>query len=63
MLRRYRSDPKHVLKETKMEITEKLSYVEEPIEILGREIRKLRKKEIPMVRIRWSHHRTPREAT
>ena len=36
MLRRYRSDPMHVLKETEMEIIEKLSYVEEPIEILGR---------------------------
>ena len=63
MLRRYRSDPMHVLREIEMEITEKLTYVEEPIEILGREIRKLRKKEIPMVRVKWSHHRTPREAT
>ena len=63
MLRRSRSDPMHVLRETEMEITEKLSYVEEPIEILGREVRKLRRKEIPMVRVKWSHHRTPREAT
>ena len=44
MLRRYRSDPRHVLRESEMEITEKLTYVEEPIEILGREIRKLRRK-------------------
>ena len=63
MLRRYRSDPMHVLRELEMEIIEKLSYVEEPVEILGREIRKLRRKEIPMVRVKWSHHRTPREAT
>ena len=63
MLRRYRSDPMHVLRESEMEITEKLTYVEEPIEILGREIKKLRRKEIPMVRVKWSHHRTPREAT
>ena len=62
MLRRYRSDPMQVMKETEMEITEKLSYVEEPVEILGREIRKLRRKEITMVRVKWSHHRTPREA-
>ena len=34
MLRRYRSDPRHVLKESEMEITEKLSYVEELVEIL-----------------------------
>ena len=63
MLKRYRSDPMHVLKESEMEITEKLTYVEEPIEILGREIRKLRIKEIPMVKVKWSHHQTPREAT
>ena len=63
MLRRYRSDPMHVMKETEIEITEKLSYVEEPVEILGRKIRKLRRKEILMVRVKWSHQRTPREAT
>ena len=63
ILMRYRSDPMHVLREPEMEITEKLTYVEEPIEILGREIRKLRRKEIPMVIVKWSHHRTPREAT
>ena len=63
MLRRHRSDPMHVLRESEIEITEKLTYVEELIEILGREIRKLRKKEIPMVRVKWSHHRTPRAAT
>ena len=63
MLRRYRSDPMHVMRETEMEITEKLSYVEEPVEILGRKIRKLRRKEIPMVKVKCSHHRTPREAT
>ena len=63
MLRRYRSDPIHVLRETEMKITEKLSYVEEPVEILEREIRKLRRKERPMVRVKWSHQRTPREVT
>ena len=63
MLRRYKSDPRHVLRESEMEITENLTYVEEPIEILGREIRKLRRKEIPMVRVKWSNHCTPREAT
>ena len=51
-----------MLKESEMEMTEKLTYVEEPIEILGREIRKLRRKKIPMVKVKWSHHRTPREA-
>ena len=63
ILKRYRSDPMHVLREFDIKITEKLTYVEELIQILGREIKKLRRKEIPMVKVKWSHHRTPREVT
>ncbi|KAL0420772.1 UNVERIFIED_CONTAM: Transposon Tf2-11 polyprotein, partial [Sesamum latifolium] len=62
MLRRYQSDPSHVIREPEIEISEKLTYVEEPTEILDRSIRKLRNKEIPMVKVRWTHH-SPREAT
>ncbi|KAL0332872.1 UNVERIFIED_CONTAM: Transposon Tf2-11 polyprotein [Sesamum calycinum] len=62
MLRRYRSDPSHILREPEIEVSEGLTYVEEPIEILDRSIKKLRNKEIPMVKVRWSHH-SPREAT
>ncbi|KAL0411711.1 UNVERIFIED_CONTAM: putative mitochondrial protein [Sesamum latifolium] len=56
MLRRYRSDPSHVIREPEIEISEELTYVEEPTEILDRSIRKLRNKEIPMVKVRWTHH-------
>ncbi|KAL0285964.1 UNVERIFIED_CONTAM: Transposon Ty3-G Gag-Pol polyprotein [Sesamum calycinum] len=62
MLRRYRSDPSHILREPEIEVSEGLTYVEEPTEILDRSIKKLRNKEIPMVKVRWSHH-SPREAT
>ncbi|KAL0402679.1 UNVERIFIED_CONTAM: Transposon Tf2-11 polyprotein [Sesamum latifolium] len=62
MLRRYQSDPSHIIREPEIEISEELSYVEEPTEILDRSIRKLRNKEIPMVKVRWTHH-SPREAT
>ncbi|KAL0286800.1 UNVERIFIED_CONTAM: hypothetical protein Sangu_2719700 [Sesamum angustifolium] len=62
MLRRYRSDPSHILCEPEIEVLEGLTYVEEPIEILDRGIKKLRNKEIPMVKVRFSHH-SPREAT
>ena len=34
MLRQYRLDPSHTIQESKIEISEKLTYVEEPIEIL-----------------------------
>ncbi|KAL0282322.1 UNVERIFIED_CONTAM: Transposon Ty3-G Gag-Pol polyprotein [Sesamum angustifolium] len=62
MLRRYRSDPSHILHELEIAVSEGLTYVEEPIEILDRSIKKLRNKEMPMVKVRWSHH-SPREAT
>ncbi|KAL0294617.1 UNVERIFIED_CONTAM: Transposon Ty3-G Gag-Pol polyprotein [Sesamum radiatum] len=62
MLRRYPSDPGHVVREPEIEISEELTYVEEPMEILDRIIRKLRNKEIPMVKVGWTHH-SPREAT
>ncbi|KAK4383817.1 hypothetical protein Sango_3116400 [Sesamum angolense] len=62
MLRRHRSDPSHILHEPEIEILKELTYVEEPIEILDQSIKKLRNKEIPMVKIKWSHH-SPREAT
>ncbi|KAL0300420.1 UNVERIFIED_CONTAM: hypothetical protein Sangu_3121700 [Sesamum angustifolium] len=53
---------RHILRELKIEISKELTYVEKPIEILDQSIKKLRNKEIPMVKIRWSHH-SPREAT
>ncbi|KAL0295313.1 UNVERIFIED_CONTAM: hypothetical protein Sradi_6841900 [Sesamum radiatum] len=62
MLQRYRFDPSHILREQEIEVSKGLTYVEEPIEILDRSIKKLRNKEIPMVKVRWSHH-SPREAT
>ena len=36
MLRRYRSDPSHVLRDVEVEISENLSYVEEPVSIIDR---------------------------
>ena len=52
ILRRYRSDPSHVIQEPEVEISEDLTYQEQPIEILDRMVRKLRNKEIPMVKVK-----------
>ncbi|KAL0367515.1 UNVERIFIED_CONTAM: hypothetical protein Sradi_3641600 [Sesamum radiatum] len=62
MLRRYRSDPSHILCEPEVEISEGLIYMKEPIEILDWSIKRLRNKEISMVKVKWSYH-SPREAT
>ena len=44
MLRRYRSDPSHVVYSETIEIRPYLTYEEEPIEILARKVKELRKK-------------------
>ena len=51
MLRRYRSDPSHVICPTEIEINPDMSYEEEPISILAREIKELRNKKIPLVKV------------
>ena len=33
-----------------------MTYVEEPIAILDRQVRRLRSKEIPLVKVLWNHH-------
>ena len=42
MLRRYRSDPNHVIREPDFEVAEDMTYVEKPVEILKRQVRSLR---------------------
>ena len=56
MLRRYRSDPSHVVQAGEIEVSDNLSYVEEPVQILDRKQRQLRNREIPMVKVLWKNH-------
>ena len=51
MLRRYRSDPSHVINPSEVEIQSDLSYEEEPIRILAREVKELRNKRVPIVKV------------
>ena len=39
MLRRYRSDPSHVLRDSEVEISGNLNYIEEPISIVDRRVK------------------------
>ena len=62
MLRKYLSDPSHVIQPQVVQLSEELSYKEEPMAIVDQQIRKLRSKEIPMVKVVWRNH-TNEEAT
>ena len=57
MLRRYRSNPSHVVSLETIELRPDLTYEEEPIEILAREVKELRNKRIPLVRVLWRNHK------
>ena len=62
MLRRYRSDPSHILQRQPIELRDDLSYEEELVEIIAREEKVLRNKVIPLVKVLWQNH-SKEEAT
>ena len=53
MLRRYQSDPSHVISPTEIEIWPDMTYGEELIKILAREVKQLRNKRIALVKVLW----------
>ncbi|XP_050238193.1 uncharacterized protein LOC126687680 [Mercurialis annua] len=56
MLRKCVSDPSQVIVPQSVEIDQELSYEEQPVEIVDTQVRKLRNKEIPMVKVLWRNH-------
>ena len=57
MLRRYRSDPSHVVSSEVIELRPDLTYEKESVEILAREVKELRNKRIPLVKVLWRNHK------
>ena len=56
MIRRYRTDESHILPMQDVQVQEDLSYDEEPKAILAREVKLLRNKQVPLVKVLWQHH-------
>ncbi|KAL4347197.1 hypothetical protein GQ457_17G007170 [Hibiscus cannabinus] len=50
MLKKYRSDPSHVLEPEEVELNPDLSYEEEPVMILDSEVKKLRNKNVTLAK-------------
>ncbi|XP_074277497.1 uncharacterized protein LOC141601129 [Silene latifolia] len=55
-LRKYVSDPSHILEMENIELDESLSYDEIPKEILDRKVRKTRNGETVLLKVLWSNH-------
>ena len=62
MLRKYMSDPAHVLHHEPLEVREDATYVEKPAEIVDTKEHTLRNRTVYWVKVRWEHH-GPEEAT
>ena len=56
MLRKYISDPSHVLETPEIELRDDLSYEEQPVQILGREEKEFRNKIIFLVKVLWRNY-------
>ncbi|GJR14028.1 putative reverse transcriptase domain-containing protein [Tanacetum coccineum] len=42
-----------------LQVDEKLHFVEEPVEIMDREVKQLRRSRVPIVKVRWNSRRGP----
>ena len=56
MIRRYRYDESHILPMQEIQVHEDFSYDEEPKAILARDVKQLRNKQVPLVKVLWQHH-------
>jgi len=62
MLKKYHQGGAHVIQWDSVLLDQNLTFEEEPVTILDRQIRKLRSKEIGSVKVQWKH-RPVEEAT
>ncbi|KAK6160734.1 hypothetical protein DH2020_004115 [Rehmannia glutinosa] len=60
---KYNPDLTHIIKEEIPVIQEDLSYVEQPLRIIDHQIKELRGKRIPLVKVLWQKHNKPEDAT
>ncbi|XP_016755122.1 uncharacterized protein [Gossypium hirsutum] len=56
ILRRYCSDPLHIISVEEIEVGPDLTIEEEPVQILDRDVKVLRKKSVPLVKVLWHNH-------
>ncbi|XP_058005397.1 uncharacterized protein LOC131181363 [Hevea brasiliensis] len=56
VLKRYRSDPNHLIPMETIEVQPDLTYEEESVAILTREVKELRNKQVSLVKVLWRNH-------
>jgi hypothetical protein len=58
-LKKCLSDESLVIPLDEIEIDEKLHFIEEPVEVMDKEIKRTKQSRIPIVKVRWNSKRGP----
>ncbi|GJU05571.1 putative reverse transcriptase domain-containing protein [Tanacetum coccineum] len=58
-LKKCLSDENHVIPLDAIQLDDKLHFIEEPVEIMDREVKQLKQSRIPIVKVRWNSRRGP----
>ncbi|GJX09974.1 hypothetical protein Tco_0199833 [Tanacetum coccineum] len=53
------SDETLIIPMKELRLDDKLNFVEEPVEIMDREVKQLKRSRIPIVKVRWNSKRGP----
>ncbi|XP_012461480.1 uncharacterized protein LOC105781487 [Gossypium raimondii] len=56
MLRCYRSNPTHIVPVKEIKVRPDLTFEEDPVQILDRGVKVVKKKSIPLVKVLWRNH-------
>ena len=56
LLRKYVPDASHVIDYSSIKVNADATFVVEPVRILDRSTKRLRRKEVDLVKVCWSHH-------
>ncbi|GJS56910.1 putative reverse transcriptase domain-containing protein [Tanacetum coccineum] len=58
-LKKCLSDESLIIPMKELQLNDKLNFVEEPVEIMDREIKQLKRSRIPIIKVRWNSKRGP----
>ncbi|GKB80416.1 putative reverse transcriptase domain-containing protein [Tanacetum coccineum] len=58
-MKMYLSDESLVIPLEELRVDDKLHFVEEPVEVMDREIKQLKRSRIPIIKVRWNSKRGP----
>ncbi|GJV03174.1 hypothetical protein Tco_1336743 [Tanacetum coccineum] len=58
-LKKCSSDESLIIPMKEFQLDDKLNFVEEPVEVMDREIKQLKRSRIPIIKVRWNSKRGP----